>query len=319
MPKWEEDFSVVLFRLGTASLEATSVAGLSNEVGSIAVAHRPQVAETPSGIVEIDRAGYVSVSPAFEGHGKSKVPKRGFANEINTVKAKVKGAPGELLGMDSVLDVRWQQELGKFVGAVIKVLRGVWRAVLALIRRQPLPSPVAPTQERELVEDNPGTEGDEEGDFDVYERFLRGESLSDVDDDDFDPQRDPSQTVVSQGTPTSLSDDEEDSEEDPSEPVQLFSDLSNDTSASNSTSVLLAHMTSTSSSPLTRRRYTSLLSGTDRIAREDVADDWDSLGAQQREVKLAARDFGDDGLSESRRNCVICTVEPRDIICWPCR
>jgi hypothetical protein len=37
MPRWEEDCSVVITRLGTASLEATSVAGLGNEVASVTV------------------------------------------------------------------------------------------------------------------------------------------------------------------------------------------------------------------------------------------------------------------------------------------
>jgi hypothetical protein len=24
-------------------------------------------------------------------------------------------------------------------------------------------------------------------------------------------------------------------------------------------------------------------------------------------------------LADSRRNCVVCTAEPRQVICWPCR
>ena len=35
MPRPEEDFNVALFRIGTASMEATSVAGLGNEVGGV--------------------------------------------------------------------------------------------------------------------------------------------------------------------------------------------------------------------------------------------------------------------------------------------
>src|ERR1700735_1646403 len=35
LPRSDEDFSIVLLRLGAASLEATSVAGLGNEVGGV--------------------------------------------------------------------------------------------------------------------------------------------------------------------------------------------------------------------------------------------------------------------------------------------
>ncbi|KIP08512.1 hypothetical protein PHLGIDRAFT_374874 [Phlebiopsis gigantea 11061_1 CR5-6] len=64
LPKWEEDFSVALFRLGTASLEATSVAGFGNESGYIAqpegdVVRAPLLPDTSS--VELTRAGVVAL------------------------------------------------------------------------------------------------------------------------------------------------------------------------------------------------------------------------------------------------------------------
>ena len=51
MPKMDEDFGVALVRLGTASLEATSAAGMGNEVGGVTSAG---VAELPP---DADRGG----------------------------------------------------------------------------------------------------------------------------------------------------------------------------------------------------------------------------------------------------------------------
>ena len=49
-------------------------------------------------------------------------------------------------------------------------------------------------------------------------------------------------------------------------------------------------------------------------------DEWDEFVLERRHTKRAeAEARGDDPFAEQTRNCVICTVEPRDIICWPCR
>ncbi|KAL0946399.1 hypothetical protein HGRIS_012625 [Hohenbuehelia grisea] len=71
--------------------------------------------------------------------------------------------------------------------------------------------------------------------------------------------------------------------------------------------VLLAHMTHDGSSPLTRRRYTSLLHGASGVT-EDIPTQ-----------KTKGKEKSPSTLDESRRNCVVCTVEAREIICWPCR
>jgi hypothetical protein len=93
--------------------------------------------------------------------------------------------------------------------------------------------------------------------------------------------------------------------------MALFTDHSAASSSSTSTSVLLAHMTDTSSSPLTRRRYQNLVMGqgdAERIAWEAFIN---SRRAVANQPSLPA--------NESRRNCVICTTNERQIICWPCR
>jgi hypothetical protein len=94
------------------------------------------------------------------------------------------------------------------------------------------------------------------------------------------------------------------------ETLALFSDLSAPTSSATAP-VLLAHMTDTSSSPLTRRRYRSLVSGQEDPERRA----WEAFINDRRDsVNVRNSPTG-----ETRRNCVICTVEERQIICWPCR
>lgn len=313
MPKWEEDFSIALFRLGAASMEATSVAGFGNEVGSIAVSHPRRDPDKASGTVEIDRAGYVTISPGPGSHGQSAKMKKGFANEISNVKAKTIASAWYWFIIKSMIDVRWPRELGKFLVTAFRWARGVWHLARALVSGQSL-SQVAQVPQAGPAED--ASRRGEDADSDVYERFLRGDTLSDVDDDEFEPET--SQTGPLHDTPLDLSEDDED-DEDPNETVQLFSDLSNDASTSNSTSVLLAHMTDTSSSPLTRRRYSRLIHVGQGATPDYAAEDWDLFVAQRRQVKLPVRNAHDEGLSEGGPTCVVCTVEPRDIICWPCR
>jgi hypothetical protein len=93
--------------------------------------------------------------------------------------------------------------------------------------------------------------------------------------------------------------------------LALFTDHSIASSSSTSTSVLLAHMTDTSSSPLTRRRYQNLVLGQGDAERMA----WEAFMNSRRGV---ANQPGPPA-NESRRNCVICTTEERQIICWPCR
>ena len=150
---------------------------------------------------------------------------------------------------------------------------------------------------------------------DPYERFLRGESLSD-DEGDFHPEE---EAPVQQHDTSDASEweDEDGSvdEANDSEQVQLYADLSSDTT---SAPVLLAHMTGSSASPLTRRGYRRLVSGTRRSPPPNDVDEWDEYVMERRHTKRSTvRD--EDLQSENTRACVICTVEPRDIMCWPCR
>ena len=313
LPKWDEDFSIVLFRLGIASLDATSVAGLGNEVSGIALTdhgetlkHRVQYGEA-----EMNRFGVSSITHATENQGGRRTRKDGFSNEIRRVRV------GSAAHGDTMVDATWLNEFRRFGSASARFGIAVWRMVGRLLRGHPVLSRPPPTsvrpshnlgaQPRSLDAGHEGeTQPSTPGQRDIYERFLSGEVLSDDEDDDFSPQK----SSVPQ-----YDDDNDDAGSDTpdeeNDALALFTDHSVASSSSTSASVLLAHMTDTSSSPLTRRRYQNLVLGQGDAERMA----WEAFINSRRGVA------NQQGLpaNESRRNCVICTTEERQIICWPCR
>ncbi|EIW68248.1 hypothetical protein TREMEDRAFT_32301 [Tremella mesenterica DSM 1558] len=167
----------------------------------------------------------------------------------------------------------------------------------------------------------------------IHLRYLRGETeLSDGDDEEFendpeeeewtdedegenesakqtqdlDQHQDQNQTpgnITSQVTDDQL-------EEDQTLYRDLISPSSEDLQA-----VLLAHLTSRTSHPLTRRQYALLSSSSNQISShnetlQDIAAD--------RRMMMTGREK-DEYDEANRRACVVCTVEPRDTILWPCR
>ena len=315
MPKWDEDFSIVLFRLGIASLDATSVAGLGNEVSCIALTDHAEILKRRMqyeyGEAEMNRLGVSSITHTTEYHGGRRTRKDGFSNEIRRVRV---GSPSH---GDSLVDATWFNEFRRFVFACARFGIGVWRMTGRLLRGQPVfsrPPAASGGQTRNL--DAPSLGVYHEGEMkpsthdqrDIYERFLSGEVLSDDDDDDDDysPPKSP--------VPQHDDDDDDTGGNTPDEELDtlgLYRDLSAASTSSTSAPVLLAHMTDTSSSPLTRRRYRSLVFG-----QEDPEQwAWEAFAISRRS---AANQPGPPA-NEPRRNCVICITEERQIICWPCR
>jgi hypothetical protein len=312
MPKWDEDFSIALLRLGIASLDATSVAGFGNEVSCIALADHAEIVkrQVQYGEVEMSRSGVTSVTHPTEDHSGRRTRKEGFANEIRRVKV------GSSSHDDPMVDERWVAELKRFGFAIARFGIGLWRMLGRLMRGQPVfprPLPASGWQTQNFDVLSPGVfhEGETEpfpsSQRDIYERFLSGEVLTDDEDDDFYPP----------SSPIPLHDDDDDEDtggdtpDEETDALALFSDLSTVTTSSATAPVLLAHMTDTSSSPLTRRRYRILVSGredTDRWA-------WEAFISDRRD----SANMRNPPANESRRNCVICTAEERQIICWPCR
>ncbi|KAH9997603.1 hypothetical protein BJV77DRAFT_1059016 [Russula vinacea] len=315
MPKWDEDFSIVLFRLGIASLEATSVAGLGNEVSGIALTDHAETLKRQMqyGEAEMNRFGVSSITHTTEYHGGRRTRKDGFSNEIRRVRV---GSPSH---SDSMVDSIWFHEFRRFSFASVRFGIGVWRIVGRVLRghlgfsRPPVASGGGQTQDLDaqtLDDYNEGETKPPTPDRDIYERFLSGEVLSDDDDDDFSPPK----SSVPQHDDDDDDDDDDDVGDTPDEEVDtlsLFRDLSTASTSSTSAPVLLAHMTDTSSSPLTRRRYRSLVSGQE-ILNEGIGKHSYIAGEVQRTGQSGRSSVGPAGESRS-----LLTVSPR-IFTWRC-
>jgi len=164
----------------------------------------------------------------------------------------------------------------------------------------------------------------------LYRKFLHDEEISDDDED-----------AIGEGSALSSDDaDEEDSGEDreaEDEAIGLFVDILRNGSPSRRVSyssssynyassgeVVLAHLVhgSESSSPLTRRNWNALSQGHQLLSnrrRSQPAID-DNIGpgtlipaAYGREVEKRDKE------TELQHVCVVCMLEAREIICWPCR
>ncbi|TCD66792.1 hypothetical protein EIP91_000928 [Steccherinum ochraceum] len=323
MPKWEEDFTVVMFRLGTASLEATSVAGLGNEVSGISATpgRLSRHASDDQPTIELHRSGAMSYS------GPGRNAKRGLANEITHIKAGGGAASQPGSWVDSVVDHAWRREVTRFGRTLWRVLKGTWARTWRWWKRVP---PVTAGESRTQVvlqRTTPTPHGVNHPDDD-YARFLRGEDVSDDEEDneEFSPRSrsvTPFDAFEDEGESGDEDEDLEGKTGNPTEDgeaVSLYADLALSPSDSGSAHLLLAHMTTTSSPPLTRRRYTRLVSSNLSLRLRDGEaedDDLDDFILERREDAARRRTLPEE--DPTRRNCVICTVEPRQIICWPCR
>lgn len=308
LPRLDEDFSIALLRMGTASLETSSVAGLGNEVSGVTLMPPPPD-QIEVGTVALTRFGVSSVSHAHEGYGKNRRTKKGLANEIKNVKATSNDG-------DLWLDLAWYREFVKFTVGVAHFLKRLY-----IFSRDFLKSPrmrsLSSSDMEDTVPPDDYSQGERVDGQDVYGRFIRGEQLSDDEYDEYEPtSRSRSNSVESV---SSISDNGENTVYDNQlEAVGLYSDLSSTVMTSTSASHLLAHLADHSSTPLTRRRFNQLVSGSSSSPLcQDAKDGWRDVIHARRPSGVTSR--SEDALDEARRNCVICTAEPRRIICWPCR
>ena len=297
MPGWEEDCSVVITRLGTASLEATSVAGLGNEVASVTVFDKLAQGlgndiDDPTAM-ELNRVGIYS--PGELAHGQQS----GFLNEVKNVKAISIRNPNSFETRSL-----FSKELGRYVKGWLRVMKGTW----ILLRygrgsQRPAPSPSPNPADGGGVDETASAEGDE----DDYRRFLLGEAISDDEAEYHDTSHTPSSS-------RSSSDNEEDDH-----PAQLYHNLTSGESSAGPVPVLLAHMVDPSSFPLTRRRYQRLITNAVQDETLTIGSPVNSGASNLRRRRELSELSENDGWDESRMNCVICTVGPRQVICWPCR
>jgi len=294
MPRWEEDCSVLITRLGTASLEVTSVAGLGNEVASVTIfdtlAQGLGNDTNDPNAVGLDRAG---ISSGDLVHGRQ----RGFLNEVKNVNAISMHDPNRF-GARSL----FSKELERYVKGWLRVMKGAW-ILLRYGRRLQLPTPSNVLEGEEIADESVSAEVDE----DDYRRFLLGEAISDDEEEYDNIPHTPSSSHPS-------SDDEEDDH-----PAELYHNLTSDELSTSPVPVLLAHMVDSSSFPLTRRRYQRLIANVGQNETPTMESQVDSGGSNLRRRRQLTELSEEDGWDEGRMNCVICTARPRQVICWPCR
>jgi hypothetical protein len=294
MPRWEEDCSVVITRLGTASLEATSVAGLGNEVASVTVfdtlARGLGNDTNDPDAVGLDRAG---ISSGDLVHGRQK----GFLNEVKNVKAIPMHDPSRFEARSL-----FSKELERYFKGWLRVMKGTW-ILLRYGRRLQPPTPTSAPEGEEIADETASAEADE-GD---YRRFLLGEDISDDEEEYNHIPHTPSSSHSS-------SDDEEDEH-----PAELYHNLTSDESSVGPVPVLLAHMVDSSSFPLTRRRYRRLITSAGQYETPTVESQVDFGTSNLRRRRQLTEPPEEEGWDEGRMNCVICTARPRQVICWPCR
>ncbi|KAF8868869.1 hypothetical protein BD779DRAFT_824016 [Infundibulicybe gibba] len=305
---YEEEFGVLLLRAGTASLESTGLRGWGNEVAPVSapVKYLPASTGTIYGSMKLDKGGISDFVPASivkraGGRGKERAKSLGgFQNEIRTVD----------LGVDTDARsgwggwLRWARELRQFLRAWWSAVKGLMGCFWGLICGRKPNSP--PSFESPSVHEA-RQEGSGERHGSAYERFLRGEAISDDEGDEF-------RESGSESESESLESDveHEDAIDDGvGEAVGLYSDFmgsAGENQDEDGGEVVLAHMIHRESGPLTRRRYAGLVSP----RRGDGA------AGVKGEIYTPPLKSQED-LESMRRLCVICICEAREVICWPCR
>ncbi len=380
---YEEDFFIVLLRVGTGILEATGLRGWSNEVAPI---QRPRIdlRGRPTGRSEVDmppryaygrvkmgRLGVVQVESGSSSIGgpmgpslsptedlypyDDRTPARrrkrrpllggprgGFNNDVRIVDLGNTSNSGLFSGLRNRNLVAFWQFLvvlwGVIKGLIMFLLdkaRGRVRHSEQEKARFVVPEVLDQEEDGEQMREKGWTERE------LYQKFLHEE----ISDDDEDAMGEGS-ALSSDDKETSDDTDEEDSGEDreaEDEAIGLFTDILRNESTSRRVScsspstsydrassgeVVLAHLVhgSESSSPLTRRNWNALLQGhqllSNRRRNQPAVDD--NIGPLFNQGTSISAAYGReveerDKEKELQYVCVVCMLEAREIICWPCR
>lgn len=340
IPSLQDDFGVALLKLGTACIEATQYSGLKNELVPIE--------EPTSTWLELSNTGSeIQKRRTSSGLG-------GFATEIRDIKVQNADEPEkentywrEWRGFWSTLFVaiyslvKWAVMVTPVGRKGVELVQLGWESRwwygprqwrfwrreawqtpirfqhLAILRRLRKIERSRDAQRKKKAIDNgePSSSATSTAlavrevtpDNDDWRAVLRGEVQ--VDDDEDDWQDDNSSSGSSSG---SLSETEDDN--------FLYRDLvtrPDDPFATDESQalqpVLLAHLTNTST-PLTRRRYAAIISTPTGSATPSALAD---IVHDRRMVTQGK--VNDDWDDDRKRCCVVCTVESRDTILWPCR
>ncbi|KAF5360131.1 hypothetical protein D9757_011741 [Collybiopsis confluens] len=315
---WDEDFGVVLLRVGTASLEATGLRGWGNEVGGVVASSLADYeTSTPTtttprryGSIRLTRSGVVGVSSGSISHvDKRNVNRKairtkvlgGLNNEVRDIDLgsdPLSMGRRRRWGVNGIftLNRQWFTELKRFVRMIWSVALGAIRVGWEVLRgrrklrhrrsyrdqtSQDLVQVLSNVGGLQLAEEEGSVDGEDE---DVYQRFLRGEQVDD-DDDDAEDQDYESLEEEEEGADDDQESGEEGDPEDELETARLYADFADreSTPAESTASTMLAHMSYSGSSPLTRRRYRALreqVTSSSGGALDDSSDDFGAVDMQ---------------------------------------
>lgn len=323
IPSVEDDFGVVLLKMGTACIEASQLSGLRNELAGIEERQGPWV-ELSSAGSEVCKA-----RPNTMG---------GFATEINEFEVTSLEDPGE--------SSYWREYRTFWKTCAITLVTFIWSLIMAtpvgrkavelakegwerrwwygprqfrFWRREAWREPIQfrlrtlhrraqtlrdrrikATGESETSGRSTALQLREQTPEPMqWREILRGEV--EVEDDEADWEDD----ACSTSSTSSAGDDEEDQ-------GALYRDLMVEEVEDDLQPVLLAHMTN-ASTPLTRRRYAAILSTPTKASTPSALTDV----IQDRRMMLANKPRDDDD-ADTKRCCVVCYTESRNIVFFPC-
>lgn len=268
---------------------------------------------------------------------RAQFQRRGFNNDVRIIDLGHARSSGPFSGpLNRSVVAFWQ-----FLVVLWGVIRGLVLFLLDRARRRvgdsgrERKSRQAVSKEGDIGEGEESTSDNEtETDAEVYQRFLKGEDITDDDDEDA------MEGILADSDGEEMSEESDEERhflEREGEVVDLFTDLlRNSEGRDNGTVPSLEHVNGNGSSgemalahllhgsvaasrPLTRRVWNTL---TQRGYFDSNSDNL-SFGDQQalelvndRYYKGAEERDREKGLQHI---CVVCMLESREIICWPCR
>jgi hypothetical protein len=341
-PSPEDDAGVALLKLGTECIKATSYSGLRNELASVQLhPARPALKLSATGCDAIDLP---PTSPAG-----------GFATRIDDIGVTELTNPNDKsLYTEELANLRralFSLVSDVFTYALVHtpvgrwVYRAAWRAYHARwwygprswriwrraawsaprrhVARDP-PALTAPLQQaprlrRGIPIAYPHFPTEPRAPEYTYDQVLRGEvELPDDEDDGWESDSGASVGVSVAGS--EWGEWEEEVEED--ERGTLYTDLVEDgpegeEGEGDSAAIMLAHLTTRGT--LTRRRYAAMLAPSAPAQPTDTVDAFSSAVADRRAELLQTPPTHDEWDEERRRACVVCMVNARDVVLWPCR
>ncbi|KAF9032860.1 hypothetical protein BDZ89DRAFT_1232998 [Hymenopellis radicata] len=213
---WEEDFGVLLLRVGTATLEATGLRGWGNEVAGVVAPHRQSA-------LVLGRNGVLTNTT------RRRRETRGWTNEVKQIEIPTPDS-NVVVGITGVVGISrgWLRETIRWARAAGRVSLGAGLAVMgrkgSVLDQREAPPPQASHREQEQDEDH------------VYQRFLRGEDEGSEDDGSW-----------SDDAASSSEEESEQDEHDAEDISGLYSDLGG------TGETLLQHMAHAGPGVLTRR------------------------------------------------------------------